>query len=127
MGVYTTQLFVANWQKHGSILGSNEIIKDFMNRDLIVFGLSDGIMCGSTGFGLILQKLIQYGYLSWNKEGWIIQSVSWTQIRFPVIKFPSITKRYMYSFTTIHTIVSYFLKGQKSRADHNLGMGIVLH
>jgi sterol O-acyltransferase len=74
--IYTAQLFVANWQQHGSILGSNEIMEIMFHRDVMVLGLSDGVMCAATGFGLGLQRLIQKGYLSWNREGWIIQSVS---------------------------------------------------
>jgi hypothetical protein len=46
------------------------------HRDVMVLGLSDGVMCFFfTAFGFILQKLIASGYMSWNKEGWIIQSV----------------------------------------------------
>jgi hypothetical protein len=45
-------------------------------RDVMVLGFSDGVMCAATGFGLILQKLIFRGVISWNKQGWIIQSVS---------------------------------------------------
>jgi len=41
----------------------------------MVLGISDGILCAATGFGLILQKLIFRGVISWNKQGWIIQSV----------------------------------------------------
>jgi len=41
-----------------------------------MLGLSDGVMCAATGFSLILQKLIRRGFLSWDREGWIIQSVS---------------------------------------------------
>lgn len=32
-------------------------------------------MCAATGFGLLLQKIIHRGWLSWNKSGWIIQSL----------------------------------------------------
>lgn len=45
------------------------------HRDVMVLGLSDGVMCGATGFGLVLQKLVRSGVIDWNKEGWIIQSV----------------------------------------------------
>lgn len=65
-----------NWRQHANILGTNEIMDMMFHRDLIVLGISDGVMCASTGFGLILQKLIRRGIISWNKQGWIIQSVS---------------------------------------------------
>ena len=70
-----------NWRVHGNILGTNEIMGLMFRRDLVVLGISDGVMCGATGFGLALQKLIAQGFLSWNKQGWILQSVSllWKQ------------------------------------------------
>lgn len=46
------------------------------HRDVMVLALADGAMVAATGFGLILQRLIFAGYLSWNKQGWIIQTVS---------------------------------------------------
>ena len=64
-----------NWRQHGNILGTNEIMGIMFHRDLIVLGLSDGAMCAATIFGLGLQRLIFRGALSWNKQGWIIQSV----------------------------------------------------
>jgi sterol O-acyltransferase len=65
-----------NWREHGNILGTNEILGLMFHRDVMVLGLSDGVMCAATGFGLLLQKVIRHGYISWNKTGWIIQSVS---------------------------------------------------
>lgn len=65
-----------NYRQHGNILGTNEIMGLMFHRDVMVLGLSDGVMCTATGFGLILQKLVHRGWLSWNKSGWIIQSVS---------------------------------------------------
>ncbi len=65
-----------NWRAHGNVLGTNEIMAIMFHRDVMVLGLSDGVMCAATGFGLILQKAIHRGLLSWNKTGWIIQSVS---------------------------------------------------
>lgn len=70
------QIAARNYQKFGNPLGSNEIMGLMFHRDVMVLGLSDGVMCGATGFSLILQKLIRRGYLSWDREGWIIQSVS---------------------------------------------------
>jgi hypothetical protein len=69
------KLAAENWRQHGNILGSNEIMGLMFHRDVMVLGLSDGVMCGVTGFGLILQKLVFKGFLSWDRQGWIIQSV----------------------------------------------------
>jgi len=46
------------------------------HRDVMVLALSDGVMCGATGFGLVLQKLVKRGAINWDREGWVIQSVS---------------------------------------------------
>ena len=65
-----------NWNLHGSILGGNEVLAGILQRDLLILGLSDGILCASTAFSLLLQRLILSGYLSWDRQGWIIQNVS---------------------------------------------------
>lgn len=65
-----------NWNLHGSIMGGNEIFNFMLKRDLIVLGLTDGVMCASTIFSLLLQRLTLSGYLSWNRLGWVIQNVS---------------------------------------------------
>lgn len=75
-----TALFMAkiaaeNWRRHGNILGTNEIMGLMFHRDVMVLGISDGVLCAATGFGLILQKFIRHGWLRWNRTGWIIQSV----------------------------------------------------
>jgi hypothetical protein len=69
------KLAAENWRQHGNILGSNEIMGLMFHRDVMVLGLSDGVMCGVTGMGLILQKFILKGLLNWDRQGWIIQSV----------------------------------------------------
>ena len=67
-----------NWKTYGSIFGRNEIMRMMFHEDVIVLGLTDGVMCASTAFCLLLQKAILAGYLSWNKQGWIIQNVGET-------------------------------------------------
>ncbi|TVY75987.1 Sterol O-acyltransferase [Lachnellula suecica] len=73
--IYMVQIAAGNYQKYGNPLGSNEIMGLMFRRDVMVLGLSDGVMCGATGFSLLLQKAIRRGYLSWDGEGWIIQSL----------------------------------------------------
>ncbi|KAL3424372.1 Sterol O-acyltransferase 2 [Phlyctema vagabunda] len=65
----------ANWRESGNVLGTNEIMAMMFHRDVLVLAISDGVLCGSTGFGFLLQKAIQKGWLSWNRVGWILQSV----------------------------------------------------
>ncbi|KAL2071365.1 hypothetical protein VTL71DRAFT_12600 [Oculimacula yallundae] len=73
--IFCVRLAVENWIKYGNPLGTNEIAGLMFHRDVMVLGLSDGVMCGATGFGLILQKLVHLGVVNWNREGWIIQGV----------------------------------------------------
>lgn len=80
--LFTIQLGAENWRQYGNILGSNEIMGLMFSRDVMVLGLSDGALCGATGFGLILQWMIYKGWISWDREGWIIQSVSWLHPKF---------------------------------------------
>lgn len=70
------QIAAKNYAKYGNVLGTNEIMAMMTQRDLVVLGLSDGVMCGVTGFGWILQKMVVRGDIDWNREGWIIQNVS---------------------------------------------------
>ena len=76
IAIFMAKMASENYRQHGNILGTNEIMGLMFHRDVMVLGLSDGVMCGVTGFGLLLQNLICRGWLSWNKSGWIIQSVS---------------------------------------------------
>lgn len=64
-----------NWRTYGSVLGEAELLHMMFDRDIIVFGLTDGVMCLATAFGLILQKIIAREWLSWSKYGWIIQNL----------------------------------------------------
>lgn len=78
LGIFfmVVKIGIQNWNRYGSILGGNEILRFILKRDLIILGLTDGVLCASTTFSLLLQRLILSGYLSWNRQGWIIQNVS---------------------------------------------------
>lgn len=71
-----------NWRTYGSIFGGNEIVRLMLSHDVVMLGLTDGVMCASTVVSLFLQKIIAYGYLNWNRSGWILQNVV-TQFRSP--------------------------------------------
>lgn len=75
MAIFVAQTVGKNLHNYGNLFGSNEIMT-MSRRDIIVLGLSDGVMFLSTSLGWILQVLISKNFLSWEKEGWIIQSVS---------------------------------------------------
>jgi len=74
--LFMIKIAAKNYAEYGNVLGTNEIFAMMTQRDLIVLGLSDGVMCGVTGFGWILQQMVVRGYINWNREGWIIQNVS---------------------------------------------------
>ena len=69
------KLAASNWKTYGSIFGPNQILAMMFHRDVLVLGITDGLMCAGTAFCLILQKVIFAGYLSWDRSGWIIQNV----------------------------------------------------
>lgn len=71
------QISANNWRTYGSIFGHNEIVRLMFSRDVIVLGVTDGIMCASTVFCLFLQKIIASGHLSWDRSGWVLQNVCW--------------------------------------------------
>jgi sterol O-acyltransferase len=85
IGMMLVRIAAQNWKAYGSILGSAEVFHVMFDRDIIVLGLTDGVMCAGTMFGLGLQKLILKGYLSWNRYGWIIQNLWQTFYLFAVI------------------------------------------
>ncbi|KAI9668439.1 MAG: acyl-CoA/sterol acyltransferase [Alyxoria varia] len=108
-----------NYKIYGSILGSNEVLKLMFSHDVIVLGLTDGVMCASTAFGLALQKLIAKGYFNWRTSGYIIESV-WQAIY--VFGFIGWTfyREWPWThtiFTVLHCLV--FLMKQHSYAFYN--------
>ena len=73
------QVSMHNWRAYGSILGSNQIMKMMFSHDVLVLGVTDGVMCAATVEAYFLSKLVQKGYINWAKQGWIIQNV-WQSI-----------------------------------------------
>jgi sterol O-acyltransferase len=75
MGLLLGRIAAQNWKAYGSFLGRAEILHMMVEKDLFLLGVTDGVMCASTLFGLFLQKLILKGYLTWGGAGWIIQNL----------------------------------------------------
>ena len=73
--IFMVKIGAENWQKHGSPLGTNEIIRAMFKRDLLVLLMSDGAMCGLTGVSWLLQKAVVAGYINWDRSGWVIQNI----------------------------------------------------
>lgn len=73
---FVLKIGAENWRKWGNPLGSNEIVRGMIRRDLVFLLLADGVMCGLTGVSWLLQRLIYADYLNWNNSGLIVQNVS---------------------------------------------------
>ncbi|KAK6865053.1 MBOAT family protein [Apiospora arundinis] len=88
VGFLILKMAADNWRKTGSPLGTNEIMRNMFRRDVVVLLVSDGVMCGLTGFGWIMQSLVHARYIRWDKSGWIIQNLWQTLFVGGVIGFP---------------------------------------
>lgn len=75
MVIIFVQVSMHNWRTYGSILGSNQIMKMMFSHDVLILGLTDGVMCAATVEAFLLSKLVQKGYVNWAKQGWIIQNI----------------------------------------------------
>lgn len=75
VGLMLIKVAANNWRIYGTVWGKNEILRLMFHKDVLVLGLTDGVLCGSTIFCLFLQRAIAKGFLSWNRSGWIIQNV----------------------------------------------------
>jgi sterol O-acyltransferase len=85
------QFSLHNYRDYGSILGTNQMGKMMFSHDLFVLGLTDGVMCAACAVTMLLQLLVQKGWLHWERGGWIIQNmwqsaylgavVGWTYFR----------------------------------------------
>ena len=69
------KIAATNWRNEGSIFGKNEIVQMMVRRDLMLLGLTDGVMCGITIICLPIQILVFKGWINWDKSGWILQNV----------------------------------------------------
>ncbi|ORY12642.1 MBOAT, membrane-bound O-acyltransferase family-domain-containing protein [Clohesyomyces aquaticus] len=117
MALLLVKIAANNWRNQGSVFGRAEILHLMVDRDLMVMILTDGGMAFSTVFGLVLQRAIARGYLTWGGAGWIIQSLwevffvvsvisvsfyrewSWTHTVFIVLHvFVLLMKQHSYSF-----------------------------
>jgi sterol O-acyltransferase len=119
MGLLLTKVAAQNWRSTGSVLGNAEILHMMTDRDLVVLGLTDGIMCLGTLFGLGLQKMILNGYLSWNRSGWVVQNLWQTFYLFSVIAWTTY-REWPWThtvFIVLHVLV--FVMKQHSYAFYN--------
>jgi len=118
MALLLIRIAAQNYRDEGSVFGTAEIVHLMVDRDLILLLATDGMMvlCSVT-FSLALQKCIARDYLTWDRSGWIIQSVwqmvftatfiwitffrdwTWTHTVFIVMHdFALLMKQHSYSF-----------------------------
>jgi len=107
-----------NYRLYGNILGRNEIWH-IMTRDLVVLAITDGVMVGSTFFGLIFQRLVAKGYFHWETSGWILQNL-WQTFFLGTILSWSFYRDWQWPqmvFIFLHVLI--FLMKQHSYAFYN--------
>ncbi|KAH6613742.1 MBOAT, membrane-bound O-acyltransferase family-domain-containing protein [Chaetomium sp. MPI-SDFR-AT-0129] len=78
--LFVVKLGASNWRAHGSVLGTNEIMTKVMFgswKEVGVLAASDGVMCGLTGFGWVVQRMVVKGERSggWESWGWVVQNI----------------------------------------------------
>jgi sterol O-acyltransferase len=108
-----------NWKVYGSVLGKAEILHIMFDRDIIVLGITDCVMVASTIFGLGLQKVTSWGYLSWRRSGWIVQNI-WQSFFLAAILAWTWYRDWPWThtiFIVLHTLV--FVMKQHSYAFYN--------
>ncbi|KAF2436031.1 hypothetical protein EJ08DRAFT_602940 [Tothia fuscella] len=119
MGLLLTRVAAQNWRNMGSVLGNAELLHMMFDRDVIVLGLTDVAMCVGTLFGLVLQKIILKGYISWNRSGWIIQNLWQTFYLFSILAW-TLYREWPWThtvFIVLHALV--FVMKQHSYAFYN--------
>ncbi|KAB8345837.1 hypothetical protein FH972_022892 [Carpinus fangiana] len=119
MGMMLLRVAAYNWRTFGSVLGRNEVMTMMFSKDVIVLGITDGVMTLATVFGVGLQHVILRGYLSWDRSGWIIQNL-WQIFYLAAIIGWTLYREWPWShtvFVVLHAIV--FLMKQHSYAFYN--------
>jgi sterol O-acyltransferase len=108
-----------NYRATGSVLGGAEVLHIMFDRDIVVLGLTDGVMVGSTVFGLGLQKLVLADYVRWRPAGWAIQNM-WQTVYLAAIIAWTYYRDWPWThtiFIVLHTLV--FVMKQHSYAFYN--------
>lgn len=119
MALLLLRVAARNWKTYGSVLGRNEIWNIMFERDVVVLGLTDGVMCAATAFGFALQKAIVNGYLTWEGSGYIIEHV-WQTLYLAAVLYWTIYRNWPWThtiFTVLHCMV--FLMKQHSYSFYN--------
>jgi sterol O-acyltransferase len=108
-----------NWRHYGSIFGRNEIVQLMLSRDVLMLGITDGVLCAITVVSLLIQKLVFRGYINWARSGWIIQNI-WQALFLGAFIGFTFIRHWPWThsvFITLHTIT--MLMKQHSYAFYN--------
>ncbi|KAH0028710.1 acyl-CoA/sterol acyltransferase, partial [Aureobasidium melanogenum] len=114
-----------NWKEHGSIFGGNEVFKIMFGHDVLILGLTDGVMVFSSILGFLLQKAVVRNYISWNRSGWIIQNL-WQTFFLGSVVWWMFYREWPWThtiFMVLHTMV--FLMKQHSYCFYNGHLSVV--
>ena len=113
------QFSMHNYRDYGNILGTNQVMKMMFSRDLLVLGLTDGVMCATTAQALLFQRLIHKDWLRWERGGWIIQNI-WQSAYLAAVIGWTYFREWPWThttFTVLHGLV--FVMKQHSFAFYN--------
>lgn len=119
MGMMLLRVAAYNWRTFGSVLGRNEVMTTMFSKDVVVLGLTDGVMTLATLFGVGLQHLVLRGYLKWDGAGWIIQHL-WQIFYLGAVIGWTLYREWPWThtvFVVLHAMV--FLMKQHSYAFYN--------
>lgn len=108
-----------NWKQYGSVLGNNEVMTTMFSHDVLLLGVTDGIMCAATLFGFALQKMIVKGWLRWERYGYIIQNI-WQTVYLGSVVGWTFYREWPWThtiFIVLHAFV--FIMKQHSHAFYN--------
>ncbi|KAL9082850.1 MAG: hypothetical protein Q9159_006140 [Coniocarpon cinnabarinum] len=127
MALMLVQIAAKNYRTYGSVLGKNEAFQLMFSRDLLVLGLTDGVLWLSTSFGVLLSKACAAGWLHWGRSGYIIENVWQACYLFAAIGW-TFYRDWPWThtiFIVLHTLV--FVMKQHSYAFYNGYLSQVYH
>jgi sterol O-acyltransferase len=127
MTLLLLKIAAQNYRTTGSVLGKAEILHLMFERDIIVLGVTDAVMVGSTIFSFLLQKTVQYKWISWRRTGWVVQNIWQTAFLFAVLAWMWM-RDWPWThtiFMVLHTLV--FVMKQHSFAFYNGYCKIHIH
>ncbi|KAK3114761.1 Sterol O-acyltransferase 2 (Sterol-ester synthase 2) [Teratosphaeriaceae sp. CCFEE 6253] len=119
MALLLLQSAMRNFREYGSILGTNEVAKMMFSHDVLVLGVTDGVMTAGMFVTFLLQVLVQKRYMNWARSGWVVQNV-WQTVYLGSVVGWAYFREWPWThtiFAVLHGLV--FLMKQHSYAFYN--------